>query len=187
MLLGLLALRVFGLKALLEYPSLLHKVELSSNTVNAFAMCCIRGILSLITSPTNAYHIAWILNLVCWLALLILCIRYSSKISNNKRILVWCLSCIILSALLFSPHAHIHDALLIGIPSILTLPDIYEQKDNKWLFAWRWILYAAPITSWICFFLLIYNLFGNVILAGLMAILLVCAFCQTKFLLAKPV
>lgn len=110
--------------------------------------------------------------------MLVLSIYFLSG-KQNKQIINWTISLLVIAALLFSPHAHLHDILLLAIPALLTLPGMAgEPAQPISLFLWQWILYLFPLISWFCFFLSLFGLGGNILLTLIMAVLFICALRQ---------
>ena len=174
----------YGQQALQNYIQSFNAHEVTSIFTKALAMNCLRPFLCQFLSQTDAYKISIIINLGTLISAALICFLVA-KNNPHKQTLRWLFSSLILTALLFSPHAHLHDTLLIAIPAILTLPSLLgTDKLSPTLFIWKWVFYLFPIISWLCYWLWILAGIGNYLLTIIIAILLFCALRQV-FLQSK--
>lgn len=168
---------VFGLKALLVYPFVLNQAESSASSVHAQLMYCLRPFIEIFFSQQIAYHYCLILFGLGWLAVTSLGF-YGLKKRNTENAFLWLTSLTVLASLLFSPHAHSHDALFLVLPALLTLPANLANKQTITSILWRWIFYLLPIISWLSFFLVFIHLPGNLLFTTCIIILTFCAYKQ---------
>jgi len=168
---------VFGLQALMNYPFAINQAEASAQSVHTQVMYCIRPIIELAFPQQTAYRYSLILYVLVWLVITILGI-YGLRKQNSEKAFIWLMAFTILSALLFSPHAHSHDALFLVLPALLTLPSNWANQKSLTIILWRWIFYLLPILSWAAFLLVAVHLPGNILFTTLVAILTFCAFKQ---------
>ncbi len=178
--LALICARVFSWRQLIKYPDLLNQYELISSSVKTLGMNCLRAFLNLVLPQAEAFRTSVILNLVCLVIMFALCFYFLSR-KQDQQTINWVMSLLILAAVLFSPHAHLHDSLLIALPALLTLPGlntVNSVNQSFSLLSWQWILYLFPLASWFCFFLSLFGLPGNLLLTLMIAVLFVCALRQ---------
>jgi hypothetical protein len=168
---------VFGLQALINYPFAINQAEASAQSVHTQVMYCVRPILELCLPQQIAYRYSLIVYVIVWLAVTALGI-YGLRKQNTEKAFLWLMACTILSSLLFSPHAHSHDALLLILPALLTLPANLPSQQSLTAALWRWIFYLMPILSWAVFLLVSVHLPGNLLFTTFIAILTFCAFKQ---------
>ena len=169
---------VFGFEAMINYPKVLNQVELSVHTQ---AMYCLRPILELFLPNKIAYVSSIFLLLLVFLYLLVtglIQLKANWELKENSEFIRWLLAVVIVAAVLFSPHTHSHDLLLLIIPALLTLPFTERNRSSVDLTFWRIIFYILPIIGWGCYALVCLQLSANFIFTGIMAILFVCGLRQ---------
>ena len=172
----LICLIAFGPHVLTTYVQEFNHHELSSGYTHPELMNSIRALLTFIFSPENAYHISCMLGMIAFILVTGLSLLAFKK---NSRTIAWIFSLVVVSSLLFSPHAHPHDCLLIAIPAILTLPDLANiNKLSPSLFIWKWSLYLFPLTSWVRAANFICAAPGSLMLTAIIGILWLCALRQ---------
>ena len=163
---------------MINYPKVLNQVELSVHTQ---AMYCLRPVLELFLRSRVAYISSIFLLLLVFLYLLIIGftqLKTNSEVKENSGFIRWLLAVVMVATMLFSPHTHWHDLLLLTIPALLTLPFTERNQSSVNLICWRIIFYILPIISWVCFVLVSLRLPANFIFTGIMAILFVCGLKQ---------
>jgi hypothetical protein len=115
-------------------------------TVNQVSMICLRGLLScflpietlLLSLPLFAFGLA------CSAYLF----YYVQK--NAPDNLDWAIACSIICGLLFAPHVHMYDAVMLSVAMVVTLA--YRQSEwSKSTAAkvWFTVLMAWPVAGWL--------------------------------------
>jgi len=172
---------IFSLQSLIAYPNFLHQCEIASSQVHAEAMVCIRSVLCIFFSKVLAYQISWNLYIIVLALSGLVTFYILREFKERRNIFIWAISFNILTSLLFSPHAHKHDLILLGIPALLILPSLEKKTDCLPVF--KYIFFVLPLISWLFFFLgrpfLSYEL-GAFLWIFLTSILLVCTMAQIK-------
>lgn len=128
-LLGLVAAAVatLGWQTVIAYPTLLTHTETVDSAITV--MMCVRPLLAAVLPHALALQINFFLLaggmlLVGWLW------RKSNDDSEDKQ--RWLVAVTMVVALLFSPHTHCHDALLLAIPAAMMRWDKVFQKASDW-------------------------------------------------------
>ncbi len=168
----------FGIKAMLAYPSALNQCESSFKSIHTNTMFGLSSFLSFFLPHTATYKYGVILLLI---SLLIITASVAYALKKKSGVTInWLFANIVLAFILFSPHTHSHDCLLVAIPALLTLPfyATHTEKKPLNLVIWQWIMYLMPIISWISHLLMAANLPGNVLLTFCIVILFVCGIMQ---------
>jgi hypothetical protein len=165
MLFVVISAKILGWDNILNYPRILLNAETNPliGAVRADLMVSLRGALVLIFPQTSN-------SIICMIAMFvsILCLFFVWKkaLKTVGTAIPWGMSLTILAALIFSPHTHVYDCVLLILPAALTLPTISIIKATKitpryykW---WSLMLITYPVTSWIIFHLkerfLLFNL-----------------------------
>ena len=137
-----------GFDNVINYPQILSKAVDAAGT-NAASMVNIRALLLNFMPDKTASSTSIIIYIGTALALLAYCIKERAKDRNTQA---WKFSLIIVACLLTSPHAHLHDCMLLGIPALLTLS--YKARPDapqSFYRCWSALLIAYPALSWILF------------------------------------
>jgi hypothetical protein len=177
---------VFGWEAMIDYPKVLNQIE---SSLPSRGMHCLRPILELFLPIRIAYTSSVFLLLLVFLCLLFIGttqLKGNTEVKGNTDFIRWLLSIVVVATILFSPHTHWHDLLLLTIPALLTLPFTERNQQSIDLICWRFIFYTLPITGWLCFALGCLRLPGNFVLTGIVAILFVCGL-KRLLSLSKPI
>lgn len=146
---------VLGLNNILGYPMRVLKVD-STVDQGAERMVCLRGILSDCLTAKTATMVSLILMVSALLAIIWLFARLRRK-SAGKYVLSWEIALTVVSALVFSPHTHYYDCLLLAIPAYLTIADprirsLEAVKDPSFRL-WCTLLILYPVLTWLIFIL----------------------------------
>jgi hypothetical protein len=165
----------FGPQALKTYLHDFNYHEINDSSINTSLMNCARGLLSIFCSAPLAYEISCSINLFC-LALSLGITYFILSKKQNKQILSWLYSTLILLSLLVSPHAHFHDCLLIAIPAMLTLPLLANEVNlSPASFIWKWSLYLLPAITPFCSIVLSRWIPTNWLITAIITLLLACS------------
>jgi hypothetical protein len=176
----MLVVVVCGWNSVASYSAVLHEYEIAASSVRAFRMYSIRTFLEVFLPRTLSFNVTCAMYLICLVTLSKICFDLSKQ-RVDRNLIIWLFTTCILASMVFSPHEHLHDLLLLAIPALLTLPMSsvpHSLPGRISLSLWRWILFLFPMLSWLCFFLASANLFGTVWLAILICILFICAAVQ---------
>ncbi len=164
---------VFGLKAMIAYPLVLNQSEVSLQSVHAQAMYCFRPLLELFLSKPMAYYGCLALWVSAFLFLLFIAMG-NSNVKDKESTFAWLVSITLITSILFSPHAHSHDVMLLVIPALFTLPGQDAESKQIYMKVWRAIFYSLPVVSWLCYLLVCIHIPGNLIVLALIATLFIC-------------
>ncbi len=146
----------------------------------------IRKLLMLFLPTNNALHISIIMFGLAFCLAAYLCLRNNWKRSENTA---WLISSLILIYLVFSPHAHFHDSLLLSVVacstlSTLALDKIFKLKLN--LKIWHLVFYFYPILTWLGFLCLPHDSgFREYFFLIINSLLLIISLNQNKLFSAK--
>jgi Glycosyltransferase family 87 len=146
-----------GWQNVIGYPHVLLSTE-SSRDVGLFPerMVCLRGPLSDFPRPI-ALALSGGAGFIAFIFLTLLWLRVRVPDESQFR---WLLSITIVTALIFAPHVHHYDLLLLAIPAALTLETVdpfeavkIKNSAYKW---WTLLLIFFPVISWvICAFVFV--------------------------------
>ncbi len=176
----IISVLVFGLKAILAYPFALIQCESVFKSTHTYAMYCLGAFFSSFESQQSLYRLSLMLLLLTLIATAIIIIRKFRKGSKSNKAVNWMIASVVLGALLFSPHTHSHDCLLLVVPALWTLPFYSPSRNQSFsLNLWQWTFYLMPVITWIAHWLVyFFHLPGNLFFAILMTVLFVCALKQ---------
>jgi hypothetical protein len=113
-------------------------------------MICLRAILERFLPHQLTMLISWAL----FGGSLLLAFVLWRKARLKPNLMPWAAAFTIVSALLFSPHAHVYDSVMIGIAAIFVLPTsgFFGFKKQTALKSWlSLILMSYPFLSWYFF------------------------------------
>ena len=148
--------QITGWQCLIDYPKQLAYVE-NVTWVNAERMVCLRAAITALVPAEKAMAVSTLLMLIGTGRFVFVLYRWKKNHlpEQRKHFLCWAISLSIIFGLLFSPHVHMYDCLLMAIPAALTLPHfnissaIAETRRHfQW---WRLLLVFYPILSWVMF------------------------------------
>jgi len=132
------------------YPFILLSTE-SSQDVGLFPeeMVCLRGPLSCFPRPI-ALFISGASGLLAFMFLVAIWWRYRTPTEQEYR---WLISLTLIAALVFAPHVHHYDCLILAIPAALTLTtvDPFEavKLPSRPFRCWTLLFIVYPAFSWI--------------------------------------
>lgn len=152
MLLLAMAVLTIGLDNTIHFPSLMAKYEHDQARVVP-RMICLRAILETFLPHGPSMIISWLF----YGAALLIGFLMWRQASKNIELARWAAAFTLVSSLLFSPHAHIYDAVMVGIAAIFILPPsgfagFSKEKRPSPLKAWLGLIMACyPFLSWYFF------------------------------------
>ena len=119
-----------GWSNILRYPSLLHHTEFSDGA--ATVMVSIRSYLYAVAGSDVGLKINFVLLVLAMIALTIL---WRQAVTYDRFTQRWLAALTVVTALVVSPHTHVHDDLLLALAAALTLKIPTERPItiNKWL------------------------------------------------------
>jgi Glycosyltransferase family 87 len=144
-----LAVATVGLDNTIHFPSLITKYEHDQSRVVP-RMICLRAILERFLPHQPTMIISWLL----FGGSLLLAFVLWRQARSKPSLMPWAAAFTIVSALLFSPHAHVYDAVMMGIAAIFVLPTsgFFGFKQQTALKSWLSLtLMAYPLISWYFF------------------------------------
>lgn len=144
-----LAAATVGLDNTLHFPSLIAKYEHDQSRVVP-RMICLRAILERFLPHQTTMLMAWL----CFGAALLLGLWLWRQAARKKNLEPWAAAFTLVSALLFSPHAHVYDAVMMGLVAIFTIPvsgffGFAKLSRPKAILALTMMAY--PLLSWYFF------------------------------------
>ncbi len=150
---------LIGPENIIGYPQVLLRIEGSQQDLSVLPrdMYCLRGPLSWILPLDWAFRLCVLL----WFAgvgvMFFAWRAVPAGAGFRQRMLV---ALTVLWALLFSPHAHSYDMLLVALPAVLTLPFIspyraWGLKPLNWK-VWNLAFLFFPVIAW-TFFVVTFN------------------------------
>lgn len=156
-----IAALITGWEGLLAYPRTLFFAEQSTQVASMYGerMVSLRGALSLFLPQKAAFAISIVLAVAASGALLGIWIK--TKKANNAAFSRMLLSFSIIVMLLFSPHSHFFDILLLSVAAALSLPglSVFEAFSLRpiSLRVWTLIYLFYPVLS--CIIFLVWEVF----------------------------
>jgi hypothetical protein len=152
-LLLLAAGNTIGWHNIYSYPSILFQAETVHKNINVHpeSMVSLRGLLTCFFSQAQ---VMWISTGLLTVAL-IGAYKLWQLTAQQRISIEWSVALTTVASLVFSPHSHIYDLLLLALPAVLTLPSLSPVSINKiadpWLRIWSWLLLIYPVLSWFLF------------------------------------
>jgi hypothetical protein len=149
------AASVIGWENIWKYPSLLLSADANRNFEGIYPleMICLRALLSAylpheIVMPLSvvAFFLALAAIYYAWLQLPML---NKAQVEDERVLPRWLLSLTIIAMILFSPHTHLYDQLLLFVPVALTFPP--AKQTPAWP-VWAFLCVAMPVESWFLYF-----------------------------------
>lgn len=143
---------VAGFENVLGYSKAIVIADSSNLTSNLYPerMICLRQILTFFLARDQALLLSLV---VFFLSLIASGWLFHQSIVEKKFPLPWAISLSILLLLLFSPHQHVNDCILIAICTVLTVPSIRPSilfGIKPWsLRIWCGLLLIYPVLSWL--------------------------------------
>lgn len=142
LLLLLVSAQVIGWQAILSYPQYLYNTDINL-PVKAQGMMSTRAVFSMLMPQAPATYCSLA---VAVGACVILALSWKLVDRSQSKESTWALMALtIVAALVFSPHTHVYDALLLAVPAVLTL----GSKDRFLGQAWSLMLIIYASTSWL--------------------------------------
>jgi hypothetical protein len=150
LLLFLATAAAIGLANILSYPAFFLKIETDPNYIGLIdptSMTNVKGLIDALT-PALGLKFSFVLLAVAMLALAK--IWFDTK--DRKDAFPWAVSLTVITALMFSPHTHNYDNILLVIPFLyacpnLTLAESFEVKPLP-LKIWNVMLVLMPVLTW---------------------------------------
>lgn len=150
----LIAGTIVGWDNIINYPKIVSDAELKSaefRGVNPHLMVCLRGVLTHFLPYESNFKAAAMIYFVSFVPLLVF--WWKLRAVENKQLLLWALALTVVFDLIFCPHVHFHDSILLAIPAALTLPVVSPLQALKLPSVseriWCLILLLYPVYSWI--------------------------------------
>jgi hypothetical protein len=148
----LVSIFAVGWDNVINYPAILfhHDSRENYQGVNPHLMISLRGVLTgLSQSAVLAISIA------VFAVVFLIVLKASSLRAKSQAAEPWLLSVTLMTALVFAPHSHFYDVILLSIPAALTLSKkSRDEVGNSIPYRiWSYCLYAAPILGWLRIYL----------------------------------
>lgn len=148
----LVSIFTVGWDNVINYPAILfhHDSRENYQGVNPHLMISLRGVL---TGLSQSAVLAISIGIFAVVFLIVL--KASSVRPKSAAADPWLLSVTLLTALVFAPHSHFYDVVLLGIPAALTLS--HKSRDevgnNLAYKIWAACFLLAPILGWVRIYL----------------------------------
>jgi len=142
------SLLVFGWHTLSRYPQLVTHTEIADPA--AAYMISIRPVLEILLPHLLAIRTSILLAVLAAVSISAL---WSSSRNSSAAVLNCSVAITVLTALIFSPHANCHDALLLAIPAaVIPIDRIWRQSNIRWWGKiWAVLISVFPLAGFLFF------------------------------------
>ena len=115
-----------GWQVVLDYPKNLYYVETSTRNFGVFPerMTCMRAVFARFVDIPTALALSNYLYFAVVIGLFFLWLHYAKRKPDDKQIQNWLMAITVLATLVFSPHTHVYDCILLALPAAITLPTV---------------------------------------------------------------
>jgi hypothetical protein len=139
-----------GLPNILSYPAFVLKIETDPNYIALIDPTSMTNLKGLTDAVFPAFGLKFSFTLLCLALVLLAKIWFDAKV--RKDAFPWAVSLTVLIALIFSPHTHNYDSILLVIPFLyacprLSLAESFEVNPLP-VKLWNVILVAMPVLTW---------------------------------------
>jgi hypothetical protein len=115
-----------GWQVVLDYPKNLYYVETSTRNFGVFPerMTCMRAVFARFVDIPKALALSNYLYFAVVIGLFFLWFYYAKRKPGDKQIQNWLMAITVLATIVFSPHTHVYDCILLALAAAITLPTV---------------------------------------------------------------